>query len=277
MAAFLLGTVQGLTEFLPVSSSGHLVLTRAALPEAAVRTPGALFGIVVHLATLAAALIALRREVAAIVAALLPGRPSGERQAGRRVAVMLVVASFPAALAGFLLAEPIRGLFEAPQFASLGLVLTGCALLGCRGLLGSRRSSRGPLSGPARYRDALLIGTAPAVAILPGVSRSGATILTARARGLAAGDAARFSFLLSAPVIGGAVVFELAHAFGDPALAELGVGTVALELALGFVAAFLAGTLALAWVFGWLAQRRFHQFGWYCLASGGVGIGLSGA
>ena len=90
------------------------------------------------------------------------------------------------------------------------------------------------------------------------------------------GDAARFSFLLSAPVIAGAAVFEGASTLGSGALGEAG-GAVLTELAAGFLTAFAAGLLALRWVFHWLSQERFHQFGWYCLAAGGIGIGLSSA
>ena len=108
------------------------------------------------------------------------------------------------------------------------------------------------------------------------MSRSGLTIVAGRQRGVSPGDAARFSFLLSAPAIAGATLLEGATAFGSGALAEAG-GLVALELTVGFLAAFVAGTFALRWVFDWLARERFHQFGWYCLSVGGIGIGLSSA
>ena len=278
-AAFLLGAVQGLTEFLPVSSSGHLVMARALLPEGAIHSPGVLFEVVVHLGTLAAALIYLRREVAALLGSL-----GGANRTGRKLLGMLVTASIPAALIGFAFAGPIRGLFQGTGAAGVGLALTGTALLGFRGLLdqGERKSAPRPpagsfVSGPSRMRDALAIGAAQALAILPGVSRSGSTILTGRACGLEPADAARFSFLLSAPVIAGGALLEGSAALGGESLAGPGAGSVAVELAVGFAAAFLAGSVALAWVFGWLAERRFHQFGWYCLAVGGLGIGLASA
>ena len=129
---------------------------------------------------------------------------------------------------------------------------------------------------PRGLADALWIGTAQAAAIFPGVSRSGLTIVAGRQRGVSPADAARFSFLLSAPAIAGATLFEGASAFGSGALAEAGA-LVALELTVGFLTAFVAGTFALRWVFDWLARERFHQFGWYCLSVGGIGIGLSSA
>ena len=100
--------------------------------------------------------------------------------------------------------------------------------------------------------------------------------MAGRQRGVSPADAARFSFLLSAPAIAGATLLEGASALGSGALAAAG-STVALELTVGFLTAFVAGTFALRWVFDWLARERFHQFGWYCLSVGGIGIGLSSA
>ena len=166
-------------------------------------------------------------------------------------------------------------------FAAGGLVLTGAVLLAFRrpakdaGNPSAKPAPRLPRL-PRGLADALWIGVAQAAAILPGISRSGLTIVAGRERGVSPADAARFSFLLSAPVIAGATLLEGASALGSGALAEAG-GIVALELTVGFLAAFVAGTFALRWVFDWLARERFHQFGWYCLAVGGIGIGLSSA
>ena len=161
----------------------------------------------------------------------------------------------------------------------VGLVLTGAVLLGFRRPAPNALREEPPGSLPVLPRglaDALWIGVAQAAAILPGISRSGFTIIAGRVRGVSPRDAARFSFLLSAPVIAGAALLEGASALGAGSLAGAG-SVVALELAIGFLAAFAAGTLALRWVFGWLARERFHQFGWYCLSAGGIGIGLSSA
>lgn len=285
-AALLLGALQGLTEFLPVSSSGHLALARSLLPAGALSSPGILFEVVVHLGTLAAALVYLRREVAALVSALVgPLLPQAARTAGdaarahRRLFGLLLVAAAPAGAAGVLLAGPVRSAFAGPEVASLGLLATGTVLLASRRLV---KPDSGPEdeggAAPKSAGDALRIGFAQAAAILPGVSRSGMTIVAGRMRGMSGGAAARFSFLLSAPVIAGAAVIEGASAFSGGSLAGTGApGLVALELALGFAAAFLFGSAALRWVFRWLARERFHQFGWYCLSLGGIGVGLSGA
>lgn len=285
-AALLLGALQGLTEFLPVSSSGHLALARSLLPAGALSSPGILFEVVVHLGTLAAALVYLRREVAALVSALVgPLLPQAARAAGdaaraqRRLFGLLLVAAAPAGAAGVLLAGPVRSAFAGPEVASLGLLATGTVLLASRRLVkpdGGPEDEGG--AAPKNAGDALRIGFAQAAAILPGVSRSGMTIVAGRMRGMSGGAAARFSFLLSAPVIAGAAVIEGASAFSGGSLAGTGApGLVALELALGFAAAFLFGSAALRWVFRWLARERFHQFGWYCLSLGGIGVGLSGA
>ena len=284
-ASLLLGIVQGLTEFLPVSSSGHLVLGRALLPDEALRSPGVLFEIVVHLGTLAAALIYLRREVFGLLRSLAgtgEATPEGREavRAGRRLVGLLLVASVPAAVVGVAFQDQIHHAFSGIGFAAGGLVLTGAVLLYFRrpsaNTDGAATRTRTIPLLPRGLADALWIGIAQAAAIFPGVSRSGLTIVAGRQRGVSPGDAARFSFLLSAPAIAGATLLEGASAFGSGALAEAG-GVVALELTVGFLAAFVAGTFALRWVFDWLARERFHQFGWYCLSVGGIGIGLSSA
>ena len=284
-ASLLLGIVQGLTEFLPVSSSGHLVLGRELLPDEALQSPGVLFEIVVHLGTLAAALIYLRREVFGLLRSLVGtggATPEGREavRAGRRLVGLLLVASIPAAIVGVAFQDQIHHAFSGIGFAAGGLVLTGAVLLYFRrphanGEETAPRTPAIPLL-PRGLADALWIGAAQAAAIFPGVSRSGLTIVAGRQRGVSPADAARFSFLLSAPAIAGATLLEGASALGSGALAEAG-GAVALELTVGFLTAFVAGTFALRWVFDWLARERFHQFGWYCLSVGGIGIGLSSA
>lgn len=284
-ASLLLGIVQGLTEFLPVSSSGHLVLGRELLPDEALRSPGVLFEIVVHLGTLAAALIYLRREVFGLLRSLAGAggaTPEGRDavRAGRRFVGLLLAASIPAAVVGVAFQDQIRHAFSGIGFAAGGLVLTGAVLL-CSRRPPSKtgeaamRTPAIPLL-PRGLGDALWIGAAQAAAIFPGVSRSGLTIVAGRQRGVSPADAARFSFLLSAPAIAGATLFEGVSALESGALAAAG-GAVALELTAGFLSAFVAGTFALRWVFDWLARERFHQFGWYCLSVGGIGVGLSSA
>lgn len=290
-AALLLGVLQGLTEFLPVSSSGHLVLARSLLPPGALSSPGILFEVVAHAGTLAAALFVLRREAGAVLRSLLPATPetAAEARRGRRLLLLLLVAALPAGVLGIALAGPIRDLFAGPTTAAAGLLVTGAVLLGSRKTLGrADRPAAGDAEAPGEadpagptpgtVANALVIGLAQAAAILPGISRSGMTIVAGRLRGMSGADAARFSFLLSAPVIAGAAAVEGAAALSGGAVAAAGAaGLVASELALGFAAAFAAGLLALRWVFGWLARERFHQFGWYCLSLGGLGVGLSGA
>ena len=285
-ASLLLGIVQGLTEFLPVSSSGHLVLGRAFLPDDALQSPGVLFEIVVHLGTLTAALIYLRREVFGLVRSLAgvgSATPDGREAVrnGRRLVGLLLAASLPAAVVGVAFRDQIHHAFSGIGFAAGGLVLTGAVLLGFRRCSAAARDPAAAETGaiprlPGGLADALWIGAAQAAAIFPGVSRSGLTIVAGRQRGVSPADAARFSFLLSAPAIAGAALFEGASALGSGALAAAGAA-VALELTVGFLTAFVAGTFALRWVFDWLARERFHRFGWYCLSAGGIGIGLSSA
>ena len=285
-ASLLLGIVQGFTEFLPVSSSGHLVLGRALLPDEALRSPGVLFEIVVHLGTLAAALIYLRREVFGLLRSLVGAGGStpegqGAVQRGRR---LIGAAARRVGTGGHRRGripgpDPPRVQRDGRRRRRPGADRGGAARLPAAGEDAPNLSAKPAPTIPRLPRglaDALWIGVAQAAAILPGISRSGLTIVAGRERGVSPADAARFSFLLSAPVIAGATLLEGASALGSGALAEAG-GVVALELTVGFLTAFVAGTFALRWVFDWLSRERFHQFGWYCLAVGGIGIGLSSA
>ena len=299
VAATLLGVVQGLTEFLPVSSSGHLALVRALLPEGRSRQPRSPLRSRGASRTLAAALIFLRREVRGLARSLFPARGRAERRAaraGRRLFGLIAVATVPTAVAGVVFAEPIRSAFDGTAIAGRrpgadrgrparfaepppaprdrerhpGRLFRpggGAEAPGAGAPPPPEDPPGSPLaasipSGPRGVRDALFIGLAQAIAILPGVSRSGFTILAGLRRGLAPGDAARFSFLLSGSVIAGAAALEGASALSGGALRAAGTGLIAVELAAGFVAAFAAGTLALRWVFDWLARKRFHDFGW---------------
>ncbi len=254
------------------------MLGQEFLPDDALGSPGVLFEVVVHLGTLVAALVFLRREVIAILASFLPGAGPGAA-AGRRLALLLVVGSIPAAIVGLGLRDLVVTAFEGAGVAAGGLVLSGAALLGSRrldadaapsGRRADEPAGRAP-DAPSRITDALFVGGAQAIAILPGISRSGFTILAGRLRGFPPSAAARFSFLLSAPVIAGAALAE-----GGSTLAAGGLDRGILgELIVGFAAATISGLLALRWVFAWLEERRFHQFGWYCLLAGGVGLGWS--
>lgn len=252
--AIILGTVQGLTEFLPVSSSGHLVLTEHFLGIAA----GDLsFEVAVHLGTLVAVFAYFRGTIARVLAALV-GRSHTDMTVtqGRLLLVQLLMGTIPAAVVGLLWKSEIEALFGESRLAAVFLVVTGVWLLSMRW--------RPIATGRMTWWRALLIGTAQAVAILPGISRSGSTIATGTLIGVHPSQAAEFSFLLSIPAILGASLLSIPDAAREGVLGAPHI-----------VGALLAGTVgyaALRWVFASIRRGRFSLFGVYCLLVGMAGV-----
>ncbi len=246
--AVVLGLVQGFTEFLPVSSSGHLVLAQAVL---GLRLPGVFFEVVVHVATLCAVLWVYRARVGALARGVL----TGEREAVVYV-LLLLLASVPAGVAGLMGRDFFHGTYEAPLLAASMLLVTGAFVWSI-----SRTAplAEDPRPGPAQ---ALGVGVAQALAILPGVSRSGSTVATGAAMGVDVIRMAEFSFLMSVPAIGGAAILELRDA--EAVAAQVG----GLALALGFLAALLSGVAAIRIFVRMLRTRTFHRFAYYCWAVG---------
>ncbi|HGY91072.1 MAG TPA: undecaprenyl-diphosphate phosphatase [Planctomycetes bacterium] len=259
--AALLGLVQGLTEFLPVSSSGHLVLAKSWL---GVRDTGSVaFEVVVHLGTLFAVLVGLRGPVLELMAAtgkiLQPGRwrqAYGEDPGFRRL-VLLVPATLPAVVVGLGFADTLEGLFGAPRWAAAMLIATAVILLAPLPF-GERR-------GPLGWRSALFMGIAQAVAIIPGISRSGSTISAGCVAGVTREEAGIFSFLMAIPAILGAVVLK-----ADEVLvaADAGVG----PLAVGFALSFLAGWFSLIALLGLVRTGRLWVFSPYLILVGSLSL-----
>ena len=249
-----LGMLQGLTEFLPVSSSGHLVLFQSWLPG--FNEPGVLFHSTVHLATLGAVLAWFRRDVQTLVrAAVMPGRAD---PAAVRLLWMVAAGTVPTALIGLFFREPLEGLFsEVPTTAGMLLVTGGLLFATDR----ARERPQGIESMSAR--QAVVVGIAQGLAIVPGISRSGATVAAAVLSGLGREFALRYSFLLSVPAILGAFVLQLlAH---GPAGAQE-VNTPGYGLA--FLAAFATGYASIGVLFKVLLSRRLTWFACYCWALG---------
>ncbi len=256
LEAVLLGVVQGATEFLPISSSGHLVLGQALLD---LRPPGILLEVTLHAATMLAVIVYFRKRLGwMILNALRKGEDGGQ---ARRYILWLLIGTLPAGLAGVLLREPIGGLFDSPAVALYGLLVTGCILLSSR--WSRERGVR------ADGRSAILVGLAQALAIIPGISRSGATIAAGMFSGVERRAAAEFSFLLSVPAIGGASLLQMVELLrgGLPAEGGLGVG-----LAVGFAAAFVSGYAASAGLLEVLRRKGLVPFAWYCWAVGLAGL-----
>ena len=246
-----LGLVQGLTEFLPVSSSGHLVLAQKYL---GIDTPGIVVEVALHVATVLAVLIYFRGRLWEMLKA-----GAGSRGGWLRFLGLLVVASLPAAVVGLALESRIELLFESVQAVAVSLLFTA-AVLAASSLL---KRGDGKMANIA-FLAALAVGAAQALAIAPGVSRSGMTIVAGLLVGLAGAEAATFSFLLSVPAILGAAVLEGAKIRGfEGNWAGLG---------LAFGVAFVAGLAAIYLVLASVRGRGFGWFGAYCAVLGLVAL-----
>ncbi len=254
--ALVLGIVQGLTEFLPVSSSGHLVVIPWILGWG---SPSLVFDTTVHWGTLLAVVIYFWNDLVNLVVVGWNGLVKFSLEDPEaRLAWGIVVATIPGALAGALLDKWFESLFQKPMYVGVALLVTASILF-----LGERIGRRTRDTGSINWLDAVLIGTAQAFAIIPGISRSGSTMSTGLARNLKREVAARYSFLLSVPIIFGAGLFKLKD------LLETGVtGNEALVLVVGFVAAAVSGYLAIDFLMKFVRTKPFYVFAAYCLAAG---------
>jgi len=263
LQAFLLGLLQGATEFIPISSSAHLVLVPWLLGW---QEPGLAFDVVVHWGTLAAVVLYFRRDLALLAWSWLRGwRTRSWPDLHGRLVWLILLGTLPAIALGLFLEEWFEALFSAPVMVASLLVVTG--LLLTVGEWGGRRGSK---LEQLTWRDALFVGLGQAAAIAPGVSRSGATIAVGLLRGLRREVAARFSFLLAVPVILGAGVLQLAKL-----VASGKVGGAWPTLALGFVAAAASGYLCIRLLLGYLRRRSLYVFAVYCCLVGLTVILLS--
>ena len=248
--AILLGALQGVTEFFPVSSSGHLVVGQKLL---GLEVPGVQFEVAVHVATLFSVLVIYRSRLFD----LLVGALRKDRDAWRYVG-LLAVATLPAAIVGVLLRDRIEVLFESPFVPATAFLVTGTILWSTRRLLG-RKDSKKP-----GWSVALLIGLAQAFALVPGISRSGTTVAMALWLGLAAEEAAAFSFLMAIPAIAGAAFLQM------PDVASQGLTLPGTVLVAGSIVAGITGILAIKGFVAVLERRAFHRFAIYCWALGAV-------
>jgi len=256
--AILLGIIQGITEFLPISSSAHLVITPYLLGwklDEAVIFP---FDVLVQLGTLLAAIIYFRRDLWEILAAVWAGLRSGKpfESPKARLGWFLVLATLPAGILGILIKDLVEAAFHSVQATAL-------FLLGTAGLLfiAERSGKKNRTLDTLTWKDALWIGVAQAISLFPGISRSGATITGGMTRHLDRSSAARFSFLMMIPIMlaaGGLSVLDL---FDTPNFTSY-----LPAIAAGFAAAAVVGYLAIRWLLGFLTRRPLYVFSIYCAA-----------
>ena len=254
LEAIILGIVQGATEFLPVSSSGHLVIGQTLL---GVSSPGVVFEVAVHVATLVSILVVYRTRVGELAVGAVRRDPASLRYVG-----LLVVATLPAVVVGLLFEDVVEALFENPVAPGVALLVTGLVLWTSRSALPRAKGS------VPTWTAALLIGIAQAFAITPGISRSGSTVVAALWLGVAPREAAAFSFLMAVPAISGAAVLQL----GDLGGGDLGWA----PLALGSAFAAVTGVLAIRTFVAMLARESFHFFAPYCWIVGGLFLAYLG-
>jgi undecaprenyl-diphosphatase len=252
LEAIFLGILQGLTEFFPVSSSGHLVLAQAIL---GVKQPGVSFELLLHLGSLLAVLIYFRRSIFQLIKSIYNKKMVAER----KMILFLIIGTIPAGLAGLSLREFFESTFSNPLMTAVMLIITGLILFATR-------------FKPDREREmtlisALIMGLGQALAILPGISRSGSTIAAGMLMGIKPAKAAEFSFLMAVPVIGGALVLKADAILAVP---EQLFG----QYLAGMTASFIFSLAAVYILLAVIKRGRFEYFAYYCFAAGITGLYL---
>lgn len=272
--SIVLGLIQGLTEFLPVSSSGHLLLGSIALNLPA---PGLSLSVLFHLGTALATCVMLWKEISYLISSVLAPRRDGQRARALAIVGFVAAASIPGAVVGIAFGDFLDAVFGSGPVAAAGLIITGFILW-----FGARRTAEAPANGshPVRVsRDvpleplstvslgrALIVGVCQAVAIIPGISRSGTTITSGLITGMSREDAARFSFLLALPAVLGGALLDYRDA---SLLGEVGVSGMGL---LGAAVALFSGMFALSAVFRVVRKGELSRFAYYCWAVGAISL-----
>jgi undecaprenyl-diphosphatase len=253
--ALLLGIIQGLTEFIPVSSTAHLLITQNLL---GIPADDAMFSflVIVQLGTLVSLFAFYWQDLLAIAKATLDfRRPTSERNLG----IYIVVATIPALLAGYLLRDAVEALFRQPMLQASIRLFSAAALLSLAEWLTKKNRSLASMT----WLDALVVGLFQIIAVFPGASRSGSTIAGGMFRGFDRPSAARFAFLMSVPVMLAAGGYEMLDV-----LQMSDLGEFLPLLAVGFVAAAVVGWFAIKWLINYLSRRSLYLFAVYCAFAG---------
>ena len=253
--AIILGIIQGLTEFLPVSSSGHLEIVKFILGDESVPEQSLMMTVVLHGATALSTLIIFRKEVFEIIKGLFLFKSNEELW----FSVKIIISMIPTVAIGLIFESEINRLFEGKLLlVGFMLILTGFLLF----LADKAKKTDKKIS----FKSAFIIGISQAIAILPGISRSGATISTSVLLGIDRSRAARFSFLMVVPIIFGKMAKDLMS--GE----SLIIGDQKMVLLIGFLAAFLTGLVACKWMIKLVKNSNLSYFSYYCFIIGIVSI-----
>lgn len=264
LQSVLLGIVQGLTEFLPVSSSAHLVLVPFLLGWKIPVNQAFIFNVLVQDGTLVAVILYFWKDLWAIGKAFLSGLVQRQpfKDPNARMGWYLILATIPAGLLGILIKDLVEAAFGSPRFTAIFLLITAGLLLAAERV--GKRSR--PLEA-FTWQDALWMGFAQALAIFPGISRSGATITGGMLRDLDRPSAARFSFLMSVPVMLAAGGLALLDLFELPDLSVM-----LLPVIVGFLTAAVTGYLSIRWLLSYLTRRSLAGFAIYCAIAGLISL-----
>jgi undecaprenyl-diphosphatase len=272
LQAIVLALLQGVSELFPVSSLGHTILIPAILHWNNINRADPTFlafVVVLHLGTALALIIFYWKEwvaiVRALIASVIRGKLSGERY--ERIGWLLVIGTIPVGVLGVLLESPVRALFGSPAPASIFLAINGLVMFAGEALRRRQQSAEGRVDRPMEslsFPQSGLIGFAQCFALLPGISRSGASMVAGLLCDLDHEDAAHFSFLLATPVIFAASVLEI------PKLSAPGAHVVAMQAVIGGVLAGVAAYLSVAFLTRYFKSNDLRPFGWYCLIVGVV-------
>ena len=253
--AFILGVIQGLTEFLPVSSSGHLELAKLILPSQYTGESSMLMTVVLHFATALSTVVIFRKDLMQIIQGLF----QFQWNEATKFSVKIIISMVPAALVGVFFDDIIESFFDGAT------LLVGSMLLVTGGLLFLADKTKNTTKEVSLFHS-IIIGVAQAIAILPGISRSGATIGTSVLLGIDREKAARFSFLMVVPLIFGKIAKDV---LSDKFIVE---GLDITALSTGFVAAFITGLVACTWMISLVKKSKLVYFSFYCFVVGIVAI-----
>lgn len=258
LQAVILGIIQGLSEFIPISSSAHLVIAQSFLGWNIPHQTAFIFDVIIHLGTLISVIIYFRQDLRDIIKAVVNGLIHKQpfKEFPSRLGWIILLATIPAVIAGLLFKSQVEQTFSQPLSAGIFLSLTAILLL-----LADRLGNRTRQFDKITWTDGVIIGLFQAISLLPGISRSGSAIAGGMLRNLDRQSAARFSFLLSIPAIVGAALFAIIDLLGSTNF-SIQIPT----LFVGLVVSAIIGYLAIRWMLLYLGNHRLYLFALYCLA-----------
>ncbi|NMO98024.1 undecaprenyl-diphosphate phosphatase [Paenibacillus lemnae] len=251
-----LGFVQGFTEPIPVSSSGHLIIVQNLM---GLKQPGLTFEILTNTASLFAIMIIFRKDIIRLVSSALSyiRNRNAEDRSDFMFCVYIIIGTIPAGIGAILFKSQLEQIFSSVYMVSIALLFTGAALWLIRNFRGRKQD------GDLTVKDAIIVGIAQAVALIPGISRSGATVIASIAVGMKQETALRFSFMLYLPISFGGIILGVSDFASDPGPSELAVPYL-----IAFIASLITTYFSMRWLMNIMAKGNLKYFSIYCFAAG---------